>query len=124
MTVSLCKHGFPVQPPHGSLAHPGPCSGCGLTWDDCQRELEEQETRVRAGTAAPGRCEHCGLNRTLFAFTEPARPWTDQQATARLCVPCWSDRQQARECGEFVDFADVFDKGTDEQLERFVGGRL
>lgn len=26
MTISLCRHSFPVQPPRGSLAHPGDCA--------------------------------------------------------------------------------------------------
>lgn len=27
-----CDHRFPIQPPHGSLANPGPCSHCGMPW--------------------------------------------------------------------------------------------
>lgn len=27
-----CDHTYPVQPPHGSLAHPGPCRHCGMPY--------------------------------------------------------------------------------------------
>ncbi|GIH26016.1 hypothetical protein Aph01nite_43260 [Acrocarpospora phusangensis] len=30
-TALTCDHSFPIQPPHGSLAHPGPCRYCGLS---------------------------------------------------------------------------------------------
>lgn len=27
-----CDHSFPIQPPHGSLANPGPCKHCGTPY--------------------------------------------------------------------------------------------
>lgn len=32
-TLLRCEHSFPCQPPHGSLANPGPCKHCGTTWN-------------------------------------------------------------------------------------------
>jgi hypothetical protein len=28
-----CHHQYPCQPPHGSVARPGPCTACGTPWD-------------------------------------------------------------------------------------------
>ncbi|WP_326829713.1 hypothetical protein OIE13_06125 [Streptosporangium sp. NBC_01810] len=44
-----CEHSFPVQPPHGSLLAPGPCSRCGVAWAVCARDVPD---RLREPLAA------------------------------------------------------------------------
>ncbi|MFF1284369.1 hypothetical protein ACFVY4_26955 [Streptomyces sp. NPDC058299] len=126
MTLSLCKHSFPVQPPAGSIVHPGDCTGCGITYLDRQAELDAQEERVRLGTAARGRCEGCRIpDRMLFTLVPEPRPWhgfgDDAPANLRLCTPCWSAAKQADEAGEPITFTDAFNHGSDEQLLAFLG---
>lgn len=127
MTVSLCKHSFPLQPPHGSLGNPGDCTGCGITYNAWEDELAAQEQRVRVGTAARGTCQGCWLpDRMLFTFKATERPWhgfdtDDVPQPSRLCTPCWSTATQADERGDFLTFTDAFDHGTDEQLLDFLG---
>lgn len=33
VNVLRCEHSFPCQPPHGSIACPGDCTKCGVTYD-------------------------------------------------------------------------------------------
>ncbi|MBP5896366.1 hypothetical protein [Streptomyces scabiei] len=122
MRLSLCKHAFPVQPPLGSLAHPGDCTGCGMTHDAHNLVLEEQEGRHRIATAARGRCEMCCLpGRMLFTFTPDPGPWDGDVGSHRLCTPCWSAAKLLDERGEPLTFTTAFDHGTDEQLLRLLG---
>ncbi|GAA2107856.1 hypothetical protein [Streptomyces synnematoformans] len=126
MSVSLCKHAFPIQPPDGSLGVPGPCAGCGITYEERQRQLEADAARIRLRTAREGACEFCGRIRMLFRFQRAARPWDEKEPPVRrLCTPCWGAADITAEVTGFGDFHDVFDNGTDEQLENFVfgGGR-
>ncbi|WP_436759400.1 hypothetical protein [Streptosporangium sp. V21-05] len=37
-----CEHSFPVQPPHGTLLAPGPCSRCGAAWAVCARDIPDR----------------------------------------------------------------------------------
>ncbi|MER6830802.1 hypothetical protein ABT352_32750 [Streptosporangium sp. NPDC000563] len=48
-TQLRCEHSFPVQPPHGSLFAPGPCSRCGVAWAACARDIPD---RLREPLAA------------------------------------------------------------------------
>lgn len=122
MPVSLCKHSFPVQPPHGSLAHPGDCSGCGRPYRDVQHDLARQEERHRIATAARGRCAGCKLpDRMLFTFTAPPAPWNPNPVPRRYCTPCWSRAQLAVDKGVPFTFDETYHHGTDEQLLRFLG---
>lgn len=123
--VSLCKHGFPVQPPLGSLAHPGDCTGCGLTWIQAQQQLEQQETAHRLATAHEGTCKYCRKTRRLFKYQRQEQPWEDTTPPALwLCTPCWSEARENEEATGFTDFHDLFDRGSDEQLERGLRAAL
>lgn len=123
MSVSLCKHAFPVQPPHGSMIHPGDCTGCGTTWNDVQRDLLRQEEIHRATTAHEGDCQLCGQPRMLFLYQRREHPADAKTPPVRwLCTPCWGAVQATEEATGFLDFHDVFDRGTDDQLQRFVFG--
>ncbi|WP_435246391.1 hypothetical protein [Streptomyces sp. NRRL F-5630] len=123
MTISLCKHGFPIQPPLGSMASPGDCTGCGLTWAASQIELERQAERVRLATAHEGRCEFCAKSAVVFQFQREQAPWEETEPAVRwLCIPCWGQAKTTAEETGFDSLADVFDNGTDDQLARFVFG--
>lgn len=123
MTVSLCKHSFPVLPPHGSLGAPGDCTGCGTTFDAIQAELKQQADIIRLRTAHRGECEYCGKNTMLFRFQRDEQPWDETEPPVRwLCVPCWGKAKATAEATGFSDFYDVFDNGNDEQLARFTFG--
>lgn len=117
MTVSLCKHSFPVQPPHGSMSRPGPCVGCGITWDDCQADLARQEAALIAGTAHEGTCARCHQPRRVF---NTPSDWG--RVPAPLCSRCWSTYADARASGDYVDWNDAFDNAPDEVLETALGG--
>jgi hypothetical protein len=96
--VSLCKHGFPVQPPLGSLAHPGDCSGCGLTWAAAQAELRKQEEALIVGAAHDGQCPDCRRSKRLFRWQPADRPWHEighQQPVTFLCTDCWNGATDA-----------------------------
>lgn len=125
MIISLCKHGFPVLPPAGSLAHPGDCTGCGIAYEVWEAELAAQEERLRVGTAARGDCQGCQFPRMLFTFTPAPRPWhgfdDDAPATLRLCTRCWSAATQADEAGQCVTFAEAYAHGSDSELLAFLG---
>ncbi|WP_062215680.1 hypothetical protein [Streptomyces sp. NBRC 109706] len=77
MTVSLCKHSFPIQPPHGSIVRPGPCVGCGITWDDCQADLARQEAALIDGSSHDGQCGHCDQTRRLYRWQPLRQPWDE-----------------------------------------------
>lgn len=124
MTVSLCKHAFPIQPPHGSLARPGDCSRCGATWQTVQEELWRQEDTIRMRTAHEGQCGSCGKTRMVFGYQREQRPWDETEPPMRwLCIPCWGQAKTAEEETGFATFAEAFANGTDDQLARFVFGR-
>ncbi|CAM5249644.1 hypothetical protein SGLAM104S_01593 [Streptomyces glaucescens] len=125
MTVSLCKHSFPVQPPHGSLAHPGNCVGCGTTWADVQAELDRQENALRLGTAHEARCAWCSQKRIVFRYVREQQPWEpDEPPVIWLCARDWSRARQNEETHGYIDFNDLFDRGTDEQLAAGLRGAL
>jgi hypothetical protein len=74
---------------------------------------------VSAPEPKTGTCGKCKQTRPLF----PAKPeWG--RVPAEMCSPCWSLFAEAREDGGFVDWNDVFDNATDEQLEEQVSGRF
>lgn len=124
VSVSFCKHSFPVQPPHGSLAHPGNCA-CGITFAKAQAELDQQAMRQRLATAHEGVCQGCGQTRLLFIYQPEQQPWDATEPAPRwLCTPDWSKAREREEATGFVDFNDLFDRGTDEQLEAGLRGAL
>lgn len=93
MTVSFCKHSFPVQPPHGSIIRPGDCPGCGMTWNQSQAELRKQEEALILGTSHDGTCPDCRQPRRLFRFQPQDKPWTDfgyEEPVTFLCMGCWN----------------------------------
>ncbi|MFJ4418230.1 hypothetical protein [Streptomyces sp. NPDC088925] len=123
MTISLCKHSFPIQPPLGSMAWPGDCTSCGLTWAAAQAELERQAEQVRLATAHECRCDFCAKPRVVFQFQREQAPWEETEPPVRwLCTHCWGAAQTTAEETGFDSLADVFDNGTDDQLARFVFG--
>jgi hypothetical protein len=94
MTVSLCKHGFPCQPPHGSIFRPGDCTGCGITYDQHQAELRRQEEALIVGTSHDGECPDCSHTRRLFRFQPPAQPWHEpgeEMPVTFLCIDCFNN---------------------------------
>ena len=93
MTVSLCKHSFPCQPPHGSIFRPGDCAGCGITYSQHEAELQRQEEALIVGSSRDGQCPDCNRTRRLFRFQPPAQPWNEPDAelpVTFLCVDCWN----------------------------------
>ncbi|MFJ4624274.1 hypothetical protein [Streptomyces sp. NPDC088812] len=122
MTVSLCKHSHPVQPPHGSIVNPGNCAGCGTSWADVQLELDRQEMLLRLGTAHENACAWCKQTRTVFRYVREQQPWDEAEPPVIwLCARDWS---RARENEETTGFIDLFDRGTDEQLAAGLRGAL
>lgn len=98
MTTSLCKHSFPVQPPHGSLTNPGPCTNCGTPWPDVQAELRRQEEALIVSTSRNGTCPDCRKPRRLFRWQPQDRPWhpvDHEQPVGFLCINCWNDATNA-----------------------------
>ncbi|QQN79768.1 hypothetical protein [Streptomyces sp. XC 2026] len=77
MTVSLCKHRFPVRPPLGSFLLPGDCTHCGLTHADYITELLRQDRALIEGTARDGECAHCGQQTLLYRWQAPSQPWDE-----------------------------------------------
>ncbi|MGW5616227.1 hypothetical protein [Streptomyces sp. NPDC003877] len=125
MTVSLCKHSFPIQPPHGTLTNPGNCARCGATWADVQAELDRQENALRLGTAHHGPCTWCHQPRIVFRYVREQQPWeSEEPAVVWLCTRDWSRARQNEETHGFIDFNDLFDHGTDEQLAAGLRGAL
>lgn len=121
MTVSLCKHGFSLQPPHG-FTNPGPCLACGISWDEFHAELAQQGERLRAGTAHEGRCDGCAKYRMLFRYQPGQELWlTTRQAHSWLCTTCWGVARENEEHTGFATFQDLFDHGSDDQLARALG---
>jgi hypothetical protein len=125
MKISLCKHSFPIQPPLGSLTNPGNCTGCGTSWADAQAELDRQETLLRLGTAHEATCAWCNQRRIVFRYAREQQPWDEQEPPVIwLCARDWSRARENEETTGFIDFHDLFDHGTDEQLERGLRGAL
>ncbi|MFJ5973568.1 hypothetical protein [Streptomyces sp. NPDC093060] len=100
MTISLCKHSFPCQPPHGSIFRPGDCTGCGITYNDHQAELTHQEEALIVGSSYDGQCPDCTRTRRLFRFQPPAQPW-DEPGTEKPvtfhCIDCWNATADAHD---------------------------
>ncbi|WP_055693739.1 hypothetical protein [Streptomyces prasinopilosus] len=95
--VSLCKHSFPCQPPHGSIFRPGPCD-CGLTYAQHEAELLRQEEALIVGTSHDGECPDCGHTRRLFRFQPPAQPWHEpdyELPVTFLCIDCFNTAADA-----------------------------
>lgn len=125
MKVSFCKHGFPLQPPLGSLANPGNCTGCGITFADAQRELDRQEMLLRLGTAHEATCGRCGQKRIVFRYVRELQPWENTEPPAIwLCAQDWSATRETEERTGFTDYNDLFDRGSDEQLAAGLRGAL
>jgi hypothetical protein len=121
MTISLCRHRFPIQPPDGWIGAPGDCRGCGATWAAVQDDLQRQQDTIRMHTAHDGECSACRKPRMLFNYQREQQPWEDTEPPVRwLCIPCWSLAKTAEEVGDFATFADAFDRATDEQFERWL----
>jgi hypothetical protein len=104
LTRLLCKHSFPLRPPH-SLFEPGDCTGCGITFADRMREHDAAVAARRAATAHRGYCPGCNRpDQMLFLFIRQEQPWdldTDETEEAKrtvyLCAHCWSDTTEAEE---------------------------
>ncbi|MDX5526128.1 hypothetical protein PV677_36270 [Streptomyces sp. DE06-01C] len=97
-TISLCKHRFPVQPPLGSIGHPGDCSSCGATWDEVQANLHRQHEALIFGSARDGNCPDCAQPRRLFRFQPFDKPWTPigfEEPVTFLCMDCWNTATEA-----------------------------
>ncbi|GAA0500916.1 hypothetical protein [Streptomyces olivaceiscleroticus] len=93
MTVSLCKHGFIVLPPHGSIFRPGPCTDCGMTYEAREAELREQEEALILGTSHDGTCPDCKHTRRLFRYQPQEQPWHEigtELPVAFLCLDCYN----------------------------------
>ena len=93
MKVSLCKHSFPCQPPHGSIFRPGPCVGCGITYDEHQAELLRQEEALIVGSSRDGQCPDCTRQKRLFRWQPPAQPWDEpgvEKPVTFLCMDCYN----------------------------------
>ncbi len=108
----LCKHAFPIQPPHGSILRPGDCTGCGITYAERERELDAAAAAYRAGTAHRGYCPRCRQNdRMLFIFIQEPRPWDCSEPRVFLCGPCWSattlEEEKAIENGALFSITDL-----------------
>lgn len=125
MKFSLCKHRFPVQPPHGSILRPGDCDRCGTSWADVQAELDRQQNALRLGTAHRATCAGCHLTRMVFRYQREQQPWDETEPPVIwLCVRDWSYAREREETTGFIDFVQVFDHGTDEQLLAALRGAL
>ncbi|MFE0220670.1 hypothetical protein ACFW0U_07335 [Streptomyces albidoflavus] len=123
MTISLCKHRFPLTVGKGAVLHPSDCEGCGITFADCQAELDRQAEQVRLATAHDGRCEFCAKAARVFQFQRDDMPWDETDPPVQwLCLHCWSNAQTAVEETGFADLEDAFLNATDNQLVRFVFG--
>lgn len=93
MNVSLCKHSFPCQPPHGSIIRPGNCVGCGITYDQHQAELIRQEEALIVGSSYDGQCPDCDQQTRLFRWQAPAQPWDEpgvEKPVTFLCTACYN----------------------------------
>jgi hypothetical protein len=91
--VSLCKHSFPCQPPHGSIFRPGDCVGCGITYGQNEAELRRQEEALIVGSAREGQCPDCGRACRLFRFQPPAQPWHEpdfEPPVTFVCTECFN----------------------------------
>jgi hypothetical protein len=98
MKVSLCKHSFPCQPPHGSIFRPGDCTGCGVSFDAVQDELRKQEEALILGTSRDGECPDCRHHGRLFRWQPAERPWHDfdyEPPVTFLCSSCWNGATNA-----------------------------
>lgn len=125
MKISLCKHSFPIQPPLGSLTNPGNCTGCDTSWADAQAELDRQEMLLRLGTAHEATCAWCNQRRIVFRYAREQQPWDEQEPPVIwLCARDWSRARENEETTGFIDFHDLFDRGTDEQLANGLRGAL
>jgi hypothetical protein len=92
MTVSLCKHSFPCQPPHSSIFRPGPCD-CGITYNEHQAELQQQEEALIVGSSYDGHCPDCTRQKRLFRWEAPAQPWDEpsvEKPVSFLCMDCYN----------------------------------
>jgi hypothetical protein len=93
MTISLCKHSFPCQPPHGSIFRPGDCTGCGITYNALQAELRKQEQAYIIGTSRDGACPDCHKDRRLFRWQPQEQPWHEigvELPVTFVCIDCWN----------------------------------
>lgn len=98
MTVSLCKHSHPVQPPLGSILRPGDCDRCGMTWNQVQAELQRQEEALIVGTSHDGNCPDCSRPKRLYRFQPDDKPWTPigyEEPVTFLCADCWNNAAEA-----------------------------
>ncbi|MFJ2259514.1 hypothetical protein ACIOKD_14430 [Streptomyces sp. NPDC087844] len=112
-----------MQPPLGSLVHPGDCTCCGISWPDHQLELDRQEVLLRLGTAHEGVCKQCGQKRIVFRYVREQQPWEqDEPPVMWFCARDWSIARESEETTGFLDFNDLFDRGSDEQLEAGLRG--
>lgn len=94
MKVSLCKHSFPCQPPHGSIFRPGPCE-CGLTYTEHEAELQRQEEALIVGSSYDGQCPDCDRQKRLFRWQPPAQPWDEPDYEPPVTFLCTDDYNAA-----------------------------
>lgn len=112
MRVSLCKHSFPVLPPHGSLTRPGDCAGCGMTWAQAQEDLRQQEEALIRGSSRDGVCPDCTRERRLYRYQPDEMPWHeigDELPVTYLCVDCWNGAANAEATFSQAIFDAAFD---------------
>lgn len=98
MTVSLCKHSFPCQPPLGSIFRPGDCTDCGATYNEVQAELRRQQEALILGSSREGTCPDCQQPHRLFRVQPQDKPWTEigyEEPVTFLCIACWNSAAEA-----------------------------
>ena len=61
----------------------------------------------------------------VFRYQREQQPWDETEPPVIwLCVRDWSRARETEEATGFIDFNDLFDRGTDEQLEAGLRGAL
>ncbi|MER5277736.1 hypothetical protein ABT025_18530 [Streptomyces sp. NPDC002809] len=123
MTLSLCKHRFPLIAPGGSFFHPGDCDRCGLTWAAGQAELDRQTEQIRLNTAHEGNCEYCTKRAVIFQFQRESMPWDEADPPVHwLCPGCWSGASEVADGLTYSEISAALDSPHGTSLERFVFG--
>ncbi|MEU6925508.1 hypothetical protein [Streptomyces sp. NPDC046631] len=123
MTISLCKHRFPVIAPGGSLFRPGDCDRCGITFAASQAELDRQAAQTRLHTAHEGNCEHCTKQVTVFQFQRDAMPWDETDPPVHwLCMNCWGAAAEVTDGLTYSEISAALDNPHASPLTRLVFG--
>ncbi|MFE4915883.1 hypothetical protein ACFRCX_30740 [Streptomyces sp. NPDC056652] len=123
MTISLCKHRFPLIAPAGSLFRPVDCTNCGLTFAASQTELERQAEQIRLHTAREGHCEYCTRSAVVFQFQREAMPWDLSDPPVHwLCMGCWGEAAQTADGLTYSEISAALDSPQANPFARFVFG--